>query len=156
MSAPAHENLIIRPARPDERLRLIELQRRASLANPSDREMLLAHPEAVDTPEAQFAAGNVLLAGRDQTILGFAAIEPREDGNAELDGLFVEPKFWKSGIGRALVEAAADRALALGDSKLHVVGNPHAEQFYLRLGFVQTGHFETRFGTGLLMVRALA
>ena len=143
----------IRTARPDERAALIELQRRAALANPGDRDVLLANPDAIDTPADQFEAGNVVLAEDDTGLLGFSAICAREDGDAELDGLFVAPESWKKGIGRALVEAASARASQLGAARLHVVGNPHAEGFYFKLGFKITGMFATRFGDGLLMVR---
>jgi N-acetylglutamate synthase-like GNAT family acetyltransferase len=147
--------LLIRSAFISERPVLIALQRRAALANPGDRDALLAHPEMVDTPEEQFAAGNVLVAEEDGDLVGFAALYVRKDGDAELDGLFVEPDMWRRGVGRTLVEASAKRAGALGARKLSTVGNPHAEGFYLRLGFRITGTFETRFGTGLLMERPL-
>jgi len=147
--------MLIRPALLSERADLIELQRRASLANPGDRDALLAHPEAVDTPMEQFADGNVLVASDGDTLLGFSAIYIRDDGNAELDGLFVEPAGWKRGIGRRLVEAAAARAASHGAERLHVVGNPHAEGFYKRVGFVVVGTFATQFGPGLLMTLSL-
>ena len=147
---------VIRPARLEERLELVALQRRAALANPGDRPFLQAHPAAIDTPKARFRAGNVLVAEGDGRPLGFAALYMREDGDAELDGLFVEPEAWRGGIGRALVEAALIRAAALGAARLSVVGNPHAKGFYLKLGFVLTGTFETQFGTGLLLEREIA
>jgi len=36
-----------------------------------------------------------------------------------------------------------------------VIGNPHAENFYLSCGFEQTGTIQTRFGVGLQMRKAL-
>jgi len=42
-------------------------------------------------------------------------------------------------------------ARAQGSGALHVVGNPHAEDFYIACGFKVIGTTETRFGTGLLM-----
>ncbi|MEP6482372.1 MAG: GNAT family N-acetyltransferase [Rhodoglobus sp.] len=143
----------IRPARADERAALVELQRRASLANPGDRDAMLAHPEAVDTPAGQFEAGQVFLAEDAGVVLGFAAVIPRADGEAELDALFVEPGLWRSGVGRALVAHAA--ANAKGSSVLHVIGNPHAADFYRAVGFVETGSFDTQFGRGILFELAL-
>jgi N-acetylglutamate synthase-like GNAT family acetyltransferase len=141
----------IRFAHMNGRAQLIELQRRASLANENDREALLAHPEAVDLPVVQIEAGDVLVAEIDGKCLGFSSIYIRDDGNGELDGLFVEPNQWNGGLGRKLVETAARRALDHGAQKLHVIGNPHAEGFYKKVGFVQTGDFQTAFGPGLLM-----
>jgi hypothetical protein len=36
-----------------------------------------------------------------------------------------------------------------------VIGNPHAEGFYVSCGFRVTGTVDTRFGVGLTMRRAL-
>ncbi len=138
--------ITIRIARPDERAGVIELQRRASLANPGDREVLLAHPEAVDTPATQLAAGQVTVAEIDGMMLGFAAFVPREDGDLELDALFTDPAAWRRGIARALIAHGAKEARAVGVRAIHVIGNPHAEQFYLATGFVALGPASTDFG----------
>ncbi len=44
---------------------------------------------------------------------GFAVVVPRDDGNADLDGPFVEPDLWRGGFGRKLVEEAAHFATIL-------------------------------------------
>lgn len=149
------DRIVIRPAAAAERVALEELQRRASLNNPGDREAILANPDAIELPSEQIASGAVRVAERDGVTLGFSVVLRRDDGDAELDGLFVDPAVWRSGVGRALVEHAAGQARELGASILHVIGNPHAEGFYLAVGFTTHGTFETRFGTGLLMRRAL-
>jgi len=145
----------IRPARPDDQTTLESVQRRASLANPGDREALLANPEAIELPIQQITAGCVFVAERDGVVAGFAAVVPRLDGGAELDALFVEPQLWKHGIGRQLVDHIAEVARERAASFLHVVGNPHAEGFYLSCGFCVTGMVDTRFGVGLTMRRPL-
>lgn len=150
-----NHDLSIRLARQDEQQMLESLQRRASLNNPGDREALLANPDAIEVPLEQIAAGYVFVAERDAIVAGFAAVVPRPDGGAELDALFVEPHLWKQGIGRRLVDHAADVARTGAASFLHVVGNPHAEAFYLSCGFRVTGTIETRFGVGLDMQRSL-
>src|SRR4051794_6625120 len=96
--------LSIRMALPSEKLELERLQTRASLANEGDRDALLAHPDAIEVPVEQIAGGRVFASEWAGTIVGFAAIEPREDGNSELDAMFVEPRMQRRGIGRALVE----------------------------------------------------
>jgi GNAT superfamily N-acetyltransferase len=149
------QEVSIRPARPDEQALLEALQRRASLSNPGDREALLANPDAIALPLEQIAAGRVFVAESAGVVIGFAAVEPRSDGGAELDALFVEPHLWKLGIGRRLVDHAADVARLSAAGFLHVVGNPHAEGFYLACGFRVTGTVETRFGAGLAMRRPL-
>lgn len=131
------------------------LQWRASLSNPGDRDALLANPDAIALPIEQIAAGCVFVAERDGGVAGFAAVVPRPDGGAELDALFVEPHHWKQGIGRRLVDHSAGVARERAAAFLHVVGNPHAEGFYLACGFRVTGSVDTRFGVGLAMRRPL-
>jgi GNAT superfamily N-acetyltransferase len=145
----------IRRARPDEHAMLESLQRRASLGNPGDRDSLLANPDAIALPVEQIAMGCVFVAERDGDVVGFAAVVPRLDGEAELDALFVEPLLWKHGIGRQLVEHVAGVARVRAARFLHVIGNPHAEGFYVSCGFRVTGAVETRFGLGLAMRRQL-
>jgi GNAT superfamily N-acetyltransferase len=147
--------IVIRRAAAGERADLEALQRRASLNNPGDRDAILAHPDAIELPPEQIASGAVRVAEQDGVRRGFSVVLRRDDGDAELDGLFVDPVVWRSGIGRALVEDAARQARELGASILHVVGNPHAEGFYAAVGFTTHGTFETRFGTGLLMRKML-
>src|SRR3982751_4641158 len=120
-------NIVIRIGRVSEKQALEALQWRASLSNPGDREALLANPDAIAIPDAQIEGGSLFVAEADEGILGFAAILPREDGDQELDALFVEPDQQRNGIGRKLVEYCAHAARAQGSKALHVLGNPHAE-----------------------------
>jgi GNAT superfamily N-acetyltransferase len=145
----------IRPARTDEQKMLESLQRRASLSNPGDRDALLANPDAIAVPLEQFSEGCVFVAERKGAVVGFAAVIPRPDGGAELDALFVEPRLWKHGVGRLLVDHVAKIARVRTASFLHVIGNPHAEGFYISCGFHITGTVKTRFGIGLAMRKAL-
>ena len=145
----------IRNAVIDERDQLIEIQRRASLENLGDREILLLNPDAVTIPEDQIISGHVYVAECTQVVIAFASVVPKNDRISELDALFVEPAYWRMGIGGILVEHCSDVARLNGSESLHVIGNPHAEKFYLRCGFRPTGVVETRFGNGLLMERQL-
>ena len=121
-------------------------------ANEGDREAL-ERPDAVIC-RCSDAAGGVV-AEDSGALVGFSAILPREDGDTELDALFVEPGIQRRGVGRLLVEHCAKAARLAGSSALHVVGNPHAKQFYLACGFDIVGTFQTRFGPGLLLRKAL-
>jgi GNAT superfamily N-acetyltransferase len=116
---------------------------------------LTPHPDAIALPVEQIGDGHVFVAERDGAIVGFAAVLPRPDGDAELDALFVEPSLWKAGVGRLLVDHCADVARGRSSRILHVVGNPHAEGFYAACRFRATGAVETRFGPGLSMQRTL-
>ncbi len=141
----------IRAARADERESLEALQLRASLANPGDRASVLAHPEVVIVPARQIADGQVFVAEDEGAVLGFSSVADRDDGQTELDGLFVEPSLWRGGVGRRLVERAKEYGRDHAAEWLHVTGNPHAEGFYEACGFETIGTLETGFGPGLLM-----
>lgn len=147
--------LSIRSASPSEREVLKALQRRASLANPGDRAAILAHPDAIQIPLSQLESGKVYVAERGDAIVGFAAILPREDGDTELDALFVEPSMWRQRIGHRLINHCEDAARSLGSSALRVIGNPHAQEFYVASGFKSIGVSATRFGEGILYRKAL-
>jgi GNAT superfamily N-acetyltransferase len=147
--------LVIRTAIPAERRTLEALQWRASLGNEGDRDALLRHPDAIDLPLEQITAGGVFVLEQDGAIVGFSAILPRDDGDTEVDALFVEPGIQRRGIGRKLIDHCAEMARSTGSSALHVVGNIHAKKFYLSCGFTIVGTFETRFGPGLLMRKML-
>ena len=147
--------VIVRPAVASEQKELEALQWRASLNNPGDRDALLAHPDAIELPLEQIRGGGVFVAEVAGSMMGFAAILPRNNGDFDLDALFVEPSAWRQGIGRALIEHCAAAARTAGAESLHVVGNPHAEGFYSSCGFEMLGTKQMRFGVGLLMKRVL-
>ena len=92
------QDLLIRPAVTSEQKQLEDLQLRASLTNAGDSDALLAHPDAIELPLAQIAAGGVFVAEWNGTIDGFAAVERRADGESELDALFVDPNMRVAGL----------------------------------------------------------
>lgn len=141
------DTISLRLARPEEHEELEELQRRASLELPEYREQLEANPDAIHLPPAQIANGQVIVAELGGEVAGFAAVV-----GGELDGLFVEPDLWGSGIGRILVEAAVHEARQRGLS-LTVIASPRARAFYETCGFSVEGDEQTRFGPALRMSR---
>jgi N-acetylglutamate synthase-like GNAT family acetyltransferase len=149
------KRLLIRLAVPSEKLELERLQLRASLENAGDRDALLAHPDAIELPAEQITEGRVFVSEWQGEIVGFAAVDPRGDGESELDALFVDPYMQRRGIGRSLIEHCAEVARKRGSTALHVVGNPHAKKFYAACGFEVIGTTETRFGQGLLMRKSV-
>ena len=145
MSDHAESSLALRLARPEEHDELEDLQRRASLELPEYRDQLIANPDAIYLPEGQIANGQVIVAEIDGAIAGFAAVV-----GGELDGLFVEPDLWRSGVGAVLVETVTHEARRKGLT-LSVIANPAALGFYERCGFAVEGEAQTRFGPALRM-----
>lgn len=141
------EALTIRPAQPAECDALEALQWRASLHESEYREQLLANPDAIDLPMEQVERGEVIVAELDGCIVGFAAVV-----GAEIDGLFVEPQYWRQGIGAALIDAATHEARRRGLA-LSVTAGKAARGFYEKCGFVVEGEAQTRFGPALRMSR---
>ena len=144
-------SFLIRRAVISEQKELEALQLRASLTNAGDRDALLAHPDAIELPIDQIAAGAVFVSERNGAIVGFAALLPGPDGDIELDALFVDPDVRRCGVGRSLVDHCVQIIRAQGSTALCVIGNPHASDFYIACGFTTVGTTATRFGLGLLM-----
>jgi GNAT superfamily N-acetyltransferase len=134
-----------RLAIPAERRALEDLQRRASLVWEEDRDALLAHPDAIELPIEQITDGRTIVAEQVGQLLGFAVVLRREDGDAELDGVFVDPTQWRHGVGRALLEHAERIATNDGAANLWVTANTRALGFYGACGFVTVGEVATRF-----------
>jgi GNAT superfamily N-acetyltransferase len=144
----------IRTATLNDKTTLEHIQRLASDIYPEYREALAAHPEAIEVPSTQLAAGDVRIALINNEYIGFSAVIPHED-HAELDGLFVLPIHMGKSIGRLLVDDAAACLASRGIAKLTVTANPNALGFYKKCGFIETGHTQTAFGPGVLMEREL-
>jgi N-acetylglutamate synthase-like GNAT family acetyltransferase len=124
--------------------------RRASLANDGDRSSLLTHPDALAFSGVAVREQRTRVAIADGRVVGFATI--RTTGPiSELEDLFTDPDWMKRGVGRELVLDAVATAREQGVHRLEVTANPHARDFYERVGFVLDGAVETRFGPGSRM-----
>ena len=134
-----------RLAVPAERRALEDLQRRASLVWEEDRDALLANPDAIELPLEQITDGRTIVAENVGELLGFAVVLRRDDGDAELDGLFVDPTQWRHGSGRELLEQSERIAASEGAASLWVTANTRALGFYGACGFVTVGEVATRF-----------
>jgi ribosomal protein S18 acetylase RimI-like enzyme len=136
----------IRFAQQSEREALERLQRRSSMAQPMYRAQLAAHPDAIELPGEQIAAGLVRVAEQDGAIVGFAVLLERAEDACELDGLFVGPEHMRAGVGRKLMDDARQIARERGAARIDVVANPQAVAFYEAAGFTTVGEAQTRFG----------
>jgi GNAT superfamily N-acetyltransferase len=136
----------VRDADPAERALLEDLQRRASTHAPTYRAQLLAHPDAIELPAAQVEDGLVRVAERAGVAIGFAVLLPAAGEACELDGLFVEPEHWRSGVGRLLIDDAVAIARRRHAASIGVTANPDAVAFYRRVGFAEGRETATRFG----------
>lgn len=138
----------IRIAHPGDKLNIIEVQRRASLASETGDilDKLLEQPELFDIDEELLANNEVIVAEIGATIVGFASFIAQDGNDAELDGMFVEPSHWRQGIGRLLIEAVMRELVAWQATRLRVVANPNALAFYKAVGFTIVGEERTPLG----------
>ena len=107
----------------------------------------IASREALWARNLASGLGTVLVAQREQDVVGFAAFGPRRDAGAaveehELWAIYLAPAYWRQGAGRrlwaeCLRRMAADGALSI--SVWVLAGNTPAMCFYEVLGFRPTG-----------------
>jgi GNAT superfamily N-acetyltransferase len=69
---------------------------------------------------------------------GFYALAV-QGSDAVLDHLWMEPAWMGRGIGRALLRHAMETARAQGAARLEIDSDPHAEEFYRRMGARRIG-----------------
>lgn len=78
-----------------------------------------------------------LAARQGEEILGFCSI--RCGIEAELPDLWVRPQYMGQGIGRLLLSQALREARSRGAQVVRLDSDPHAEAFYIRMGFIRIG-----------------
>jgi GNAT superfamily N-acetyltransferase len=119
---------------------------------PSDESLARSVPRLLDDPNTDF-----LVAGDD----GVCQLRYRyglwlESEDCELEDLYVRERARGAGLGRALVEAAVERARARGCGRIQLdtnEGNEEARALYESLGF--SAWAETPGGNNLLLRRPL-
>jgi GNAT superfamily N-acetyltransferase len=147
---------MIRDAVPEDHPALGDIFRRSSLSNEGDRPLLLANPahlvwrEPADGPPFRVRVAVTA----EAVIAGFATVV-LTPAAAELDDLFVDPRFMRRGIGLALVGDAARLTSEAGCSVLAVTANPHAAAFYRAAGFGGCEPVTTPLGVGTRLRLAL-
>lgn len=138
-----NEEIALRPASADDLGTLIEIQRAASLKAfaqvfPPDR-----HPFPTEVVRARWVGAlaedgvHVLLAEKAGDGVGFAAVRAEW-----LDGLYVLPELWGSGVGARLHDAAVEILRGLGGVRSHLwvlEANSRARTFYERRGWALNG-----------------
>ncbi len=126
---------------------LRDLFRRSSLSNDGDRDLLLARPEVLELADEGIIEGRTQVAvGADDEILGFITTRPVDACVLEIEDLFVDPDWMRTGVASGLVEDLLATASGNGVRRIEVTANPHAAVFYRHVGFVQGHASETRLG----------
>lgn len=126
----------IRPARIDEASVLSELCIRSKAVWGYDEDFMGLVRLAFKGMQDQVATGNVWVAiGADGEVVGMVALGPGERSDTlDLDKLFVEPRWIRTGVGRILLAYAVSEARRRGAGRLTILSDPYAAGFYERSG----------------------
>lgn len=148
------DQLVIRPAYPEESATLSELAIRSKAVWGYSnafmelcRDELTLSPEQINAPHTHY-----FVAEANDQLFGFYALDliHHTDHDYELDALFIEPKCIGLGVGTTLLEHAKQHALALGGKRLLIHSDPYAKGFYKAagaeyLGQRQSGSIPNRY-----------
>jgi GNAT superfamily N-acetyltransferase len=130
--------------------------RQASLSNDGDRDVLSAHPDALELRDDGVTDGRIRAAvATDGSVVGFITVLSGDGCALELEGLFVDPDWMRQGVARSLVADVIATAKRAGSACIEVTANPHAEGFYRSVGFEPEYECETPFGPALRMRLAI-
>jgi GNAT superfamily N-acetyltransferase len=107
----------VRSALAGDRPALRLILRRASLSNAGDRDVLLAHPDALEWPDSGVDDGRTRVAiTADGTAVGFITSLPTGRSVLEVVDLFVDPDWMRRGIARHLMGDLVETARLTGMS----------------------------------------
>jgi len=129
----------VRDAKPEEQRDLTQLCVRATLATGYDDAFIDRVMPGLTVMLPLITAGAVQVVEQPSgTAVGVVTVTTTAlSGVSLLHGLYVDPPFWKRGIGRVLFGAAVTRARALRTGGLMIYAEPSAEGFYRRLGAIR-------------------
>lgn len=149
VSAP--KDVLIRRAMPGEADLLSELAMRSKAHWGYSEKFMDACRRELRYEAPHITANPVFVIEADSRVAGFYSTRPLSPSSVELDGLFVEPEFIGTGLGRQLVAHARQIAIAAGATTMVIQGDPNASSFYLAMGAAPAGQCESRSVPGRLL-----
>jgi GNAT superfamily N-acetyltransferase len=127
------DEIAIRLARPDEGPRLKEIAIAAKSSWGYDAESVRQWADDGDFSPTGLARLAAFVAEKDGRAVGWASLLWKTDG-WWLEDLWVEPARMGKGVGSRLFRHAAAHARSAGAKRLHWEAEPHAVEFYERMG----------------------
>ena len=147
----------IRQAKPEEQRELTRLSVRATIHAGHDEEFVdRTIPSLMIT--LPMISGQWVQVAEDSSrkVVGVVWVTPTAlQGIAMLQGLYVDPPFWKRGIGRALFGAAVARANEFKAGAIVISAEPSAEGFYKRMGAIRIGEVPFYFSPETVLPQLL-
>ena len=144
----------IRGARPEDQRDLTRLCVRATAQAGYDEAFIDRVMPALTVTMPLITGGYVRVAEDEAgEAVGVVTVTPTAVlGIAQLYGIFVDPPFWKRGVGRMLFEAAVGRAKELKAGALMIHAEPSAEGFYKRMGAIRIGEGPFYYSPELILL----
>ena len=132
----------IRKARTDEGPILSGIAMRSKAYWEYDNDFIEACREDLTISEQKIEGNHVYILEDTSTIIGFYCLAANGK-TGSLDFLFIEPDFIGRGYGRILWESVIQTAREIGLDEFTIDSDPHAEEFYRKMGAVRIGEVES-------------
>ena len=147
----------IRGAKPEDQRSLTRLCVRATTQAGYDEAFIDRAMPALTVTVPLITGGHVRVAEDEGgEAVGVVTVAPTALlGIVLLHGIFVDPPFWKRGVGRALFDAAVTRASELKAGALTIYAEPSAEGFYERMGAIRIGDVPFVYSPELILPHLL-
>lgn len=142
----------IRPARPDEAADLRGLAHRSKAHWPYSAEFLAAVRPLLRLEPEDVERDLVRVLEDEGEVVGWHRVSLRAR-HAELEDLWLEPRFIGTGRGRVLFEDAVDLARGAGARLLEWDAEPFAVGFYAAMGGVVVGEVPSAARPGRMLPR---
>jgi len=144
----SNAEIAVRLARPEDWPALNAVMKRASISVETGEVLrrLLDEPEHLQVAAGLIISGNVVLAEADGAPIGFASFVINGSRYADLDGMFVDPIYWRRGVGTMLYGAVEHELVKRQSVGVRVMAGPTAVPFYMSVGFAVVGEQRTPLG----------
>jgi ribosomal protein S18 acetylase RimI-like enzyme len=130
--------LKIRPATAADAMELTALAHRAKASWGYPADWIAAWRNDLTMTADYLAARRAFVAEHDGRAAGVLVFEEHAD-HWSVEHLWIDPDLQRRGIGRLLVRHGLALATRDRAARVHVLSDPYAEPFYLRMGAVRIG-----------------
>ena len=96
-----------------------------------------------ETSKRHWGYDDAFIAEIDETAIGFYLL-----AQTSLERLFISPEFFGHGVGRALMAHLQTQAREQGLTRIEIISDPNAADFYRRTGAIEAGLSNSQFVSG--------
>jgi putative acetyltransferase len=133
MINPTHFPLKIRPSKPEDLERILEIQSSALRTSVATYNSTQIESLVRGQASARLITNEVVLVAEyENVIVGFASLLIRK---AQVCGVYVHPDFMYKGIGKQLLKSLEELAVDRGDEVAYVISSSDTVSFYEKSGY---------------------